>query len=47
MRSSAGVARSLDADSAGWLALDEAHIAQSPYRPPLVLEGGEGCELRT
>jgi 2,2-dialkylglycine decarboxylase (pyruvate) len=31
------------ADSAAWLVLDEAHIAQSPYAPPLVLEGGEGC----
>jgi 4-aminobutyrate aminotransferase-like enzyme len=31
------------ARSAAWLALDEAHVAQSPYPPPLVLEGGEGC----
>ena len=30
-------------DSAAWLALDNAHVAQSPYRPPLVLERGEGC----
>ena len=28
--------------SASWLALDEAHVAQSPYPPPLVLAGGEG-----
>lgn len=33
------------ADSTGWLALDEAHVAQSPYRPPLVLAGGKGCTL--
>lgn len=32
-------------DAAGWLALDEAHIAQSPYAPPLVLSGGRGCEV--
>jgi acetylornithine/N-succinyldiaminopimelate aminotransferase len=30
-------------DAEGWLELDEAFIAQSPYRPPLVLDGGEGC----
>ena len=29
-------------DSAAWLLLDGAHIAQSPYAPPLVLAGGEG-----
>lgn len=33
------------ADAAGWLALDEAHIAQSPYPPPLVLAGGKGCTV--
>jgi acetylornithine/N-succinyldiaminopimelate aminotransferase len=32
-------------DAASWLALDEAHIAQSPYPPPLVLAGGEGCTV--
>jgi 4-aminobutyrate aminotransferase-like enzyme len=33
------------ADSAGWLALDDAHVAQSPYRPPLVLAGGRACTV--
>ena len=33
------------ADSDGWLALDEAHVAQSPYPPPLVLAGGAGCTV--
>jgi 4-aminobutyrate aminotransferase-like enzyme len=33
------------ADSAGWLELDDAHVAQSPYRPPLVLAGGSGCTV--
>jgi 4-aminobutyrate aminotransferase-like enzyme len=33
------------AGSAAWLGLDEAYIAQSPYPPPLVLAGGEGCEV--
>ena len=37
--------RARPADSATWLALDHAHVAQSPYRPPLVLEGGKGCTL--
>jgi acetylornithine/N-succinyldiaminopimelate aminotransferase len=32
-------------DSTGWLAVDEAHVAQSPYRPPLVLAGGKGCTV--
>jgi 2,2-dialkylglycine decarboxylase (pyruvate) len=32
-------------DSTGWLELDHAYVAQSPYPAPLVLEGGEGCEL--
>jgi 4-aminobutyrate aminotransferase-like enzyme len=32
-------------DSAGWLALDDAHVAQSPYRPPLVLAGGKACTV--
>ena len=31
--------------SASWLALDEAHVAQSPYPPPLVLAGGKGCTV--
>jgi len=29
-------------DSAAWLVLDDAHVAQSPYPPPLVIERGEG-----
>jgi 2,2-dialkylglycine decarboxylase (pyruvate) len=36
---------SAPADAAGWLVLDDAHIAQSPYPPPLVLAGGRGCEV--
>jgi 4-aminobutyrate aminotransferase-like enzyme len=43
MQDDAAEAVSLTSESPGWLELDEAHVAQSPYRPPLVLEGGEGC----
>jgi 4-aminobutyrate aminotransferase-like enzyme len=33
------------ADTADWLSLDRAHVAQSPYAPPLVLAGGEACTV--
>jgi 4-aminobutyrate aminotransferase-like enzyme len=33
------------ADSAGWRALDVAHVVQSPYPSPLVLAGGKGCTV--
>ena len=32
-------------DSSGWLALDDEHVAQSPYPPPLVLAGGKGSTV--
>jgi 2,2-dialkylglycine decarboxylase (pyruvate) len=31
--------------AADWLARDRATIAHSPYRPPIVFERGDGCQL--